>query len=292
MGSRHRAGGTGHAVGLAGLQRAADALRLLLVERAAPGRDTTRPCRRDRRARPACAGWPARRRGRSAGAPRSTWRRPRSSPRRSARASRRPGPTCSRSGWRCWARSRSRPGGRRSPAGAGVGPPASPAAGGSAACSGRRRLVRPRSRALGCRRRRQCRRPAAWALVEPGSSFSGWAGTVLGARRLKTSLSWLGGTEPAGILGFTRDGVAGAWTTSGSSPRPPAFTSWLCAHHTTEPKLAMAAIETMTVRIWPRRRLTRMSRESRGGGGMESGSCATGLAGGSSRTDATDSFGR
>jgi hypothetical protein len=109
---------------------------------------------------------------------------------------------------------------------------------------------------------------------------------------LNTSLSWFGTVSPPAFSGFTRDGVAGACTTRGSSPRPPAFTSWLCAHHTTEPKLAMAAIETMTVRIWPRRRLTRMSRESRGGGGMESGSCATGLAGGSSRTDATDSLGR
>ena len=105
-----------------------------------------------------------------------------------------------------------------------------------------------------------------------GNSFSGWLGTAPGAMRLKTSLSWLGGTSPPAFSGFIRDGVAGAWTTSGSRPRPPAFTSWLWAHHTTEPKLAMAAIETMTVRIWPRRRLTRINRESRGGGGMESGS--------------------
>ena len=51
------------------------------------------------------------------------------------------------------------------------------------------------------------------------------------------------------------------------------------------------ATDTITVRIWPRRLLTRMSSESRGGGGIESGSCATGRGGGSSRT-ATDSLGR
>jgi hypothetical protein len=53
----------------------------------------------------------------------------------------------------------------------------------------------------------------------------------------------------------------------------------------------MAATETIKVRIWLRRRLTRMSSESLGGGGIESGSFATGLDGGSSRM-AADSFGR
>jgi len=124
-----------------------------------------------------------------------------------------------------------------------------------------------------------------------GKSFSGWLGTAPGEMRLKTSLSWLGGTRPPAFSGLMRAGVVGACTTSGSSPRPPALTSWLCAHHTTEPKLAMAATDTMTVRICPRRLLTRMRRESRGGGGIESGSCATGRGGGSSRMD-TDSLGR
>ncbi len=96
---------------------------------------------------------------------------------------------------------------------------------------------------------------------------------------------------PPAFSGFIRDGVVGACTTSGSRPLPPALTSWLWAHHTTEPKLAMAATETMKVRIWLRRRLTRMSSESRGGGGIESGSYATGRGGGSSRM-AADSFGR
>ena len=148
----------------------------------------------------------------------------------------------------------------------------------------RRRLGRARLGRLGRRRQPAGRWPAAWASPATGSSFSGWVGTAPGAMRLKTSLSWLGGTRPPAFSGLTRDGVVGACTTSGSSPRPPALTSWLCAHQTTEPKLATAATETITVRIWPRRRLTRMSSESRGGGGIESGSCATGRGGGSSRT--------
>ena len=55
---------------------------------------------------------------------------------------------------------------------------------------------------------------------------------------------------------------------------------------------AMAAIDTIIVRMAPRRRLTLASRESRGGGGIESGSYATGRACGSSRMVATDSLGR
>ena len=161
---------------------------------------------------------------------------------------------------------------------------------GVAGCSGVGALVASGSADLGAA---GAGRPVAGNLgvVEAGSSFSGWVGTAPGWMRLKTSLSWLGGTSPPAFSGFTRDGVVGACTTSGSRPWPPALTSWLWAHHTTEPKLAMAAIETMTVRIWPRRRLTRMSKEFRGGGGIELGSCATGRGGGSSRT-AADSSGR
>ena len=130
---------------------------------------------------------------------------------------------------------------------------------------------------LGRGRRRQVPPAGSLGVVGPGSSFSGWVGTAPGCDAVEDFLVLVrAATSPPAFSGLTRDGVAGACTTSGSSPLPPALTSWLCAHHTTEPKLAMAAIETMTVRIWPRRRLTRMSSESRGGGGMESGSCATG----------------
>ena len=47
-------------------------------------------------------------------------------------------------------------------------------------------------------------------VVRTTGSFSGWAGTAPGAMRLKTSLSWLGGTRPPAFSGFIRDGVVGA----------------------------------------------------------------------------------
>ena len=72
-------------------------------------------------------------------------------------------------------------------------------------------------------------RPLAgsFGVTATGKSFSGWAGTAPGAMRLNTSLSWLGTTRPPAFSGLMRAGEVGACTTSGSSPLPPAFTSWL-----------------------------------------------------------------